>query len=253
MIKKIPTVAIIFLKYEEEEYQSKMESCLNDFTLWHEKHHNQAFVYQIFDADRDGVGNMSRAFNDAFIRNCVVNSRKLQAIGKVATWIYDEINFDYVWFVTNIKFSPAIPGKLIQALEEDPELAAIHPAFHSDHGFLCPRNSDAVQEVPFVELTAPMFRVADFFQFMLCEETPYYYMDLIISHQLKQAGKKLAVHHGATIDHVYLRNTKSQHPISRIREQLRHYWTPRSREYMLNTFGPNWENELWKKHYNYKG
>jgi hypothetical protein len=168
---------------------------------------------------------MSRAFNEVFERM--------------------PFNVEYVWFLTNVTFSPDVPEKLMQVLDSDRNIAAVHPAMAtSDHRHLWPGET---RDVPFIEFAAPMFRAADFARFMLDENTPYYYMDLIISHQLKQEGKRLVCVGDAEVQHTYLRNERKQHPITNIRKQLRDYHTPISKRYMEQTFGADWQTKLWPK------
>lgn len=214
-------IAIIALKYLEPEYELTME-CLNRTKL------------PVYYADRDGVGNMSRAFNEAFDKH--LRGR-----------------YDFVWFVTNIVFEAEVPWMLAPLLRDNTDFAALHPAMNSsDHRHLwkaqgCPLYTP--REVPFIEFTAPMFRVGTFGEYMLQEATPYYYMDLIISHQIRQDGMKVGVDDGSLVGHTYLRNSKSVHPISQIRKQLRDYHTPLSKQYMVDTYGPDWQDFLWPKNY----
>lgn len=209
-------LAIVALWYLEPEFQQTLE-CL------------QKLNYPVFYADRDGVGNMSRAFNEAFKK-------------------YVEGRFEYVWFVTNITFTPDVPDLLLDAMENGVAIHGIHPAMAgSDHQHLWPGELKDVQNVPFIELTAPMFRTDVFSKFMLCIETPYYYMDLIISHQIRKAGGQVAVHKGCEVGHTYLRNNKTAHPISEIRKRLRNYWTPLSKAYMEKTYGDDWTVEMWPR------
>ena len=208
-------LAIIALKYLEPEWQ-ETQDCLSKVN------------YPVFYADRDGVGNMSRAFNEAFDK-------------------YVKGKFEYVWFVTNITFTLEVPDKLLAAMENYC-INAIHPAMStSDHLHLRSDCTDSVRIVPFIELTAPMFRSINFYISKLCEETPYYYMDLIISYQIKECGGQLAVHNGAEVHHTYLRNKAKKHPISIIREQLRNYHTPLSKAYMVKTYGEDWQAKLWPR------
>lgn len=205
-------LVIISLKYLEPYYENTLK-CL------------QETPYPILFADRDGVGNISRAFNETFQRM--------------------PFNVEYIWFITNVTFTPDVPEKLMQVLDSDPNIAAVHPAMAtSDHRHLWPGET---RDVPFIEFTAPMFRAADFARFMLDENTPYYYMDLIISHQLKQEGKRLVCVGDAEVQHTYLRNERKQHPITNIRKQLRDYHTPISKRYMEQTFGADWQTKLWPK------
>lgn len=210
-------LAIIALEYLEPEWQQTLD-CV------------KATGLPYFIAKRDGVGNMSRAFNEAYDK-------------------YVSGRYKYVWLVTNILFSPDVPKKLIEAFYEDCDLLGVHPSMKgSDHAHQIPDGSGEVKYVRFIELTAPMFYTDSFDSRMLCEETPYWYMDLIISHQLKQVGE-IAVHHGCEVSHEYLRNTvkKSVHPITKIRHELRSYFKKSSLEYLVKTYGENWKELLWNK------
>jgi len=218
-------LVIISLKYLEPYYENTLK-CL------------QEIPYPILFADRDGVGNMSRAFNEAFNLLPFIDASSKCGSDKI-------ILSKYVWFITNVTFTPDVPEKLMQVLDSDPNIAAVHPAMAtSDHRHLWPGET---RDVPFIEFTAPMFRAADFARFMLDENTPYYYMDLIISHQLKQEGKRLVCVGDAEVQHTYLRNERKQHPITNIRKQLRDYHTPISKRYMEQTFGADWQTKLWPK------
>jgi hypothetical protein len=175
----------------------------------------------VFLAKRDGVGNMSRAFNEKFKR-CV------------------DGKYDYVWFITNIRFHADVPAILSQCMEDE-GWAAIHPGMaSSDHLHLRPDNSIGAREVPFIEFTAPMFRTDVFSKYFLDENLWYYYMDLLISWQMRQAGEKMAVHNSAIIEHTYLRNNKTTHPITAIRKQLRDYMSKQNQQYLNEMFGSDW-------------
>lgn len=206
-------ILIAALEYEEPEYEHTRKS-LNDLINLHPEIHIQYF-------SRDGVGSMSRAFNRAHV-----------------------YFFDYIWFITNITFDPDVPLKLAEFLDSHPGYAAIHPAMAgSDHKFLWP-SDDKPHEIPYTEWTAPMVREHVFLREPLNENLPYYYFDLDWSYRVKQKGWQIAVHPTAGVKHAYLRNSGSQHPISRIRRQLRDYWTPKSQEYMVKTYGPNWKKVM---------
>ena len=208
-------LAIIALKYLEPEWQQTLD-CLN----------KQPF--DVYFADRDGVGNMSRAFNEAFEKHVK---------GK----------YEYVWLVTNVTFEHYVPADLLDSIQFM-GCACVHPAMNtSDHRHLHYDGISEIREVPFVELTAPMFNATVFSDLMLCEQTPYYYMDLIISHQIKSMGLRLWCDTSVEVKHTYLRNKTTPHPISEIRKQLRNYHTPLSKKYMLQTFGADWESKLWPK------
>lgn len=208
-------VLIVALEYLEPEWQ-ETKACIEATGL--------PVVY----ADREGVGNMSKAFNKA-------------------TFEFDQYVFDYFWFVTNIIFDKDLPNKLIHGMDET-GFAAIHPAMKtSDHRHQWPDGSGEVKEVPFVEWTAPIVRADVFLNNPLDEMLAYYYFDLDFSYRVKQQGYKVGVHHGAEINHTYLRNKQKPHPISEIRKQLRNYWTPKSQAHMESKYGKGWEQLMnWK-------
>jgi len=202
-------ILIIALEYLEPEWQQTLD-CIKESGL----------PYQI--VKRDGVGNMSRAFNSGFFKFAK--------------------GYDFVWFVTNITFTPETPRKLAANMGE---FAAIHPAMiTSDHKFLHPKKG--VHKVPFIEFTAPMFKVSEFDY--LDTELWHYYMDLDICERLRQKGKYVAVDGDTPIGHVYLRNGK-KHPITLIREQLRNLMAEHGKKHMEYKYGVNWRHEIWHKHY----
>ncbi len=204
-------ILIIALQYLEPEW-SKTLKCIQKTGL--------PFII----ADRDGVGNMSRAFNDAFFNE-------------------DKSEFDFVWFVTNITFKPDVPAKLAEHMGE---YVAIHPAFNSDAPFLQPNKAKDVIEIPFLEFNSPMFRTKTFEKFGLDPNVWYYYFDLIISKQLRDNNLKMACDRSQRVDHVYLRNANSKPEISIIREKLRAWRTPTDKLYMEKNFGKHWRDTIWK-------
>jgi hypothetical protein len=205
-------LAIVALSYLENAYADTL-TCLK----------NQP--YPVFFADRDGVGSMTRAFNDAFIRHI-------------------KGNFEYVWFVTNINFAPHFPDVIIQELDKG--FAAVQPCMVGDHGHLKPLKSGGTREVPFIEFTAPAFRVDVFEKFLLDQNLWYYFFDLVISKQLRDSWYKMGVIDTIQMGHTYLRNGKKEQ-ITLIRERLRFWRDPIDRLYMDKEYGPNWEFDLWKK------
>lgn len=203
-------ILIVVLEYLEPDWLQTLK-CVQDTGL----------PYEI--VSRDGVGNMSRAYNSILMD---------------PTW-----KADYLWFVSNVTFAPQMPFELAQACERL-EWAAIHPAMPgSDHRFQWP---DGIQpkETPFVEWTCPMVNAEVFADNPLDEMLPYYYMDLDWCHRVKP--RKVGVHHGQVIEHTYLRN-KQEHPIGQLRKQLRNYWTPISQRHMIQKYGKDWQQKLWPK------
>ena len=127
-------ILIVALEYLEQEWQQTL-NCIKATGL----------PYQI--VSRDGVGNMSRAFNSAKI-----------------------VAYDFVWFITNITFEKSVPFTLAENIGNH---VAIHPAFaSSDHRHQHPDGSGEVKEVPFIEFTAPMFKTWAFVQTKLDEQLP---------------------------------------------------------------------------------
>jgi hypothetical protein len=208
-------LAIISLKYLEEEYKETLE-CL------------KGCGYDVFYADRDYVGNMSRAFNDCFIKHVK---------GK----------YSAVWFITNIKFEAFVPLFLYNNLISN-NLSVIHPAFNSDHKHIQPDGSGKVKEVNYIEFTAPMFLCEHFEKFLLDENCWYYWFDLIISKDFRENGLKMGVDHFNQIQHVYLRNNKKKSQISVIRAKLRDtIINPINERYMKEKYGKSWQQEIWLK------
>ena len=176
---------------------------------------------------RDGVGNMSRAYNSILMD---------------PTW-----QADYLWFVSNIRFDADTPFKLAQTLERT-GWAGIHPAMPtSDHRSHHLHPIGVEKETDFIEFTAPMIRAEVFLNDPLDEMLPYYYMDLDWSYRIRQQGMKVGVDHSTQIRHIYLRNFEDEHPVSRIRKQLRTYWTPISQKHMVQKWGKDWTTKLWPK------
>lgn len=207
-------ILIVALEYLEPEW----EQTLADIQA-------TGLPYEI--VSRDGVGNMSRAFN---------------SILADPTW-----NADYLWFVTNIRFDADVPFKLAKTLEKT-GWAGIHPAMPtSDHRSHWLHPVGVEKETPFIEFTAPMVRADVFSDNPLDEMLPYFYMDLDWAYRVREQKLKVGVDHSCQIRHIYLRNAENNHPISRIRTQLRAYWTPISQKHMEQKWGKGWENKLWPK------
>lgn len=210
------SIAIISLKYLEPEYRQTLD-CINEEGL------------PVFFADRDGVGNMSRAFNDAFIKHI-------------------KGNYEFVWFVTNVVFAKGTAQVLAKSLRGN--IVGVHPAMPtSDHPFQRPNSlNSGTFPVPFIEFTAPMFRADVFAKYLLDENLWYYYMDLELCHRLHMADYVVSVNHEAQVDHTYLRNSKTVHPVSTIRKQLRDIISKENKQYLNKKYGDNWPQLFaWKE------
>ena len=207
-------VLIVLLEYYEPDFQQTVK-CVEATDL----------PFEV--VSRDGVGNMSRAYNSIL----------MDPLWKA----------DYLWFVSNITFDPDLPHKLAYEMAKG-EWAALHPSMSSsDHRFQWPiKDFQGTKETPFVEWTAPMVNAEVFSENPLDEMLAYYYMDLDWCHRVKNQGHKVGVYYGTKIEHTYLRN-KKEHPISQLRKQLRNYWTPISQKHMLTKYGKDWQTKLWPK------
>lgn len=205
------TVIPIVLQYEEKGWTERTIECLEAAGM-----HN----YRI--ADREGVGSMTRAFNDA-----------------VATIEEDECLF--VWWITNVTFPPKLLNSLLDAF--DPDTAAVHPLMPtSDHIYM--READGVEDVPFVEWTAPLIRLAALDDVGLCDPImPYVGMDIDWSHRAKLKGWKLKVDGRVELTHEYLRNNAPE-PISQIRASLRKLRDKETRARLAEKWGRDWKKQL---------
>lgn len=211
---------IIALKYLEPHYESTLK-CLEAY------HSDYIFC------DRQGVGNMAKAYNDGF-KAAMADPHLSKA--------------EYIWFISNITFRHGTLGALVKAMDES-GYAAICPVYQSDHAHLQPRSfhyGQETEEIPFVEFTCPIVRTSVFKEFMLDEQLPYYYHDLDWSYRVKQEGFKLGVHKGVEVGHVYLRNNEN-HPISIERARLRRAAVPAMKAHMEKKYGPNWQMIVWPK------
>src|SRR5689334_2221551 len=99
---------ILAVKYSETEYQKTIE-CLEKI-----KGVKIAFI----ERKPEGVGSLSEAINRGFREQ----------------WDGSE----FVWIVTNIQFEPYLYQRLVNGMKSAPNLAALCPAYDSDHKFLRP-------------------------------------------------------------------------------------------------------------------
>lgn len=208
-------VVIIALKYFEPEYKQTIE-CIEKFNV------------PIIWADRDGIGNLSRAFNEAFLYQ-LKNDPAYSTLPR------------YVWFVTNIQCNIDVLPALVKAMDES-DFAAMHPAFASAHPHHRPDGSNSVKQTPFVEFTAPIFRADVFDEYYLDENFWYWYMDIDICLRMQADGYKFGVHHGFTLQHSYL--TTSNHFFTDVRKSLRAALNPVGELRMNSKYGNEWKKLL---------
>lgn len=206
--------AVVYLEYLEPNWQAT-QMCLD------------RLPHLTIKADRLGYLGIPRAFNEAF--------------SKVPAGV------DYVWFVTNITFTRQDIDGLVAAMDRT-GYAAISPCFDSDHPHLRPHSyhyDQDVQVAKFVEFTCPIVRADVFRQFPLDEEMPYDIHDLDWSHRVKMAGHTLGVHYGVKVNHVYLRNSTSDHWATKKRKRYRAVSLERTHKKAAEKWGQNWRELIW--------
>lgn len=204
---------IIALKYEEKEWENTWESI-------------SRCRVPIIIAERGGVGNMAKAYNDAFFGN-------LESVKR----------FEYVWFVSNITFDRAT----IESLEEGMEVsgfAGIHPSFKSDHQHIRPTKENKIKEAPFFEFTAPIIKTDVFEKYPLDERMPYIGHDLDWGYRVREGGHSIGIYHGVEIDHTYIRFNKRPEKVTEIRKRLRALWDRPTELVLEKKYGKEWKTIL---------
>ncbi len=217
------SLAAVILKYDEPGWTERTYECAK-----------AAGIKRIIFADRHGVGNMSRAFNDA-IFNPDGSIKNVFSI------------YTHIWWLTNVEFTPDTAGQLLAAFDNDPDndTAAVHPCHPSDHRHLQSAIQPAV--VPFIELTAPMFSTKALRRVgPMDDDMPYWGMDLDWSHRAKSAGYKLMVS-PARVGHEYLRHVKNKSAITEVRERMRVIWHSHTEAALIRKYGVDWHTKIWPK------
>lgn len=245
----VDQICAIVLKYEEKGWTDKTLQCCAD-----------AGITKIVMADRDGIGNMSKALNKAGFAgaNSMIDGNSVKgyissirsAAARPNKWMaeteytLETVLCEYIWFLTNVSFDPETPLALMAAFGD--HTAAVHPVHQSDHLHLrsC---GETPQDVPFVEFTAPMFstRAASVIG-PADENMPYWGMDLDWSYRAKQAGFNLKVS-PARVQHVYLRSMKKKEPITLLREQMRLIYHAPTEIALMAKYGIEWQTKLWPR------
>lgn len=235
------SVTILALRYLEPDWAATQE-CI-------EKVESRNSKVEIHYVDRipPGVGNMAEAINRGFTEI----SYQLSVISK------------YVWFVSNVTFSPDLLPRLIEAMDRT-DYAAIHPAFNSDHLFCRPvtNNQQPITLLaPFIEFTAPIIRSEVFAEFPLDESLPYWGHDLDWGYRLWQAGHKIGVLQSdhSLLGHTYIRNANQLPLVTRQRHALRRASNASTRHRLAQKYGDNWrtlifpqtqeEIDQWRAHH----
>jgi GT2 family glycosyltransferase len=155
--------------------------------------------------------------------------------------------YDWVWHLTNVSFKPRMVEAMLEHVAED--VAAIHPAFGSDHPHLNPKAKDGAS-VPFVEWTAPLVSVEAWENVgRLQAEMGYWGFDLDWSYRAKRAGYKLIACTTLSLEHDYLRNKhEDEHTVTRLRRAERAKTDEATEALLRATWGDDWLEMLWPTH-----
>jgi hypothetical protein len=209
-----PRTAILSVIYHESEWIQT----INGIAAMH--------GYPSFFHDRQGIGSLAHSFNEGFRAHGLAR-------------------FDYVWMLTNvIPYSKETLPALINAMESDPKLAAISPTFNSDHPHCCPGFATGVRECMFVEFTCPLVRSSVFESIQLDELMPYAGHDVDWGYKVRQAGWKIAVHHGTSVGHVYIRHSESLHTSTIARKRLREHNEEPTKQLIHARYGQDRERRI---------
>lgn len=219
-------VAILSMIYHEPEWLNTIGSI-----------QRQCPGVPVFFAERNGVGGLAGPFNEAFVANRLVE-------------------FDYVWFLTNFSFTgPLLQELLFQITLQEQRgspTAALHPTFASDHRFLRPGEEGLrVRWVPFVEFTAPLVSTKAFSTNLLDDHMPYTGHDIDWGHRVRMQGWGVYCYTpspAVTVQHGYLRHSKSEHPATILRKKKREEAEVATVMRLRHKYGDNWRELL-----NYQG
>lgn len=216
-------VAMVYL----EPYWEQTKKCIEDTGL------------DVIYADREGVGSMSGAFNTRLMK--FFEAKKMLDSGLP--------DYKYIFFVTNIAFKLSDIERLVASIEAIGErCVGIHPCHSSDHQthqLLGGVKVNITKEVKYIEWTAPLVRMDYFEKNMLDSRFRYWFFDLVWCHEARKQRKIVCVDYDVYVQHSYLRFNEQNHPISRIRSELRWYWEKPEQETLEQIYGANWREILW--------
>lgn len=203
---------ILAIRYLEANYADTVKSI---------KREDVPVVY--VDRKPEGVGSLAEAINRGIDHICTN--------GYIA---------ELTWIVTNVRFNQGVYLALANKMIENPDLAAVAPAYLSDHAFLRPsKEVELLKGIPFMEFTAAMVRTKVLREFPLDEDMPYVGFDLDWGYRVKQAGYNLASLKTAYVGHDYIRNSKRE-TITRQRLQLRKKADAPTTAKLVHKYGENW-------------
>lgn len=214
-------ITAIVLEYLEPGWTERTEKCVI----------NAEIKMKLAYVGREGVGSMSDAFNRGWVK----------------------VDTEYVWFLTNVGFTPDMPKVLLGLMERFPNCAGIHPAHRSDH-FHLRKNGPYISTVPFIEWTAPFIRMSALEDVGgTDEQMPYWGFDLDWSHRAKERGWDVMVSREFELDHEYLVSCCDRHPISKKREARRRRFDVSTEKRLREKWGTDWMKKLWPTNSRAKG
>lgn len=212
-------VTPVVLEYLEPGWHDQTVQCLINAGFKQEN---------ILQVGREGVGSMSAAFNRVF----------------EGVYGFDLITTPYVWFLTNVTFEKECILQLVDTIEAKglKQCAVLHPQFNSDHPFIA--KPQVIDSVPFVELTAPLFRMEALRDVGLMDELmPYWGMDADWGYRAKKKGWWCFVEGYTSIQHTYLHQSQP-YPISKIRAALRSLYDEQTRNRLIEKYGTDWKQKI---------
>ncbi len=222
----------IVLRYNETGWTEKTVACLIAAGFL-----ESDIVY----ADREGTGNMSKAFNTAFFNTL----KKVEDSEATLPYAPEK---PFTWFLTNVTFPEQMPLSLLDLISSDDEIAAVHPAFDSDHAHI--KNTYGIsRDAPFIEWTAPFIRTNTLYVVGWPDEKmPYWGMDLDWSYRAREEGYTLAIDGRYRLGHTYLRLTDQKEPITIERERIRKTFDASTEQRLIEKYGTDWMVKLWPTH-----
>jgi hypothetical protein len=225
-------VAVVGIRYLEPEWEETKECLVAAVDLNRQGDSGESpLPIHYIDRCPPGTGSLAEALNRGF-----------------SSLITQHPSLSYIWFVTNVTFTPDLLPQLVEAMGANPDYAAIHPCFASDHLFCRPNSSlvtrhSSLSPAPFVEFTAPIVRASVFAKFPLDESMPYWGHDLDWGYRVWQAGHKVGVLQspGPLLGHTYVRfldNGNGTSPVTRQRHALRRSTNNATRYQLQQKYGP---------------
>lgn len=217
---KSHNVAILSVRYEEPTWQ-ETKLCIEATGL----------PVHYVDRKPKGFGSLAEAINRGFAE-------------------MDKSGIEYVWIVTNIVFEPSVIEKLLSSIKVNAEcgpVAAICPAYASDHSHLCPDEPESVKDVPFIEFTCPLVSIEAMSELPLDNAMPYWGHDLDWSYRAQMAGYRLLINMRAQITHEYIRYNFKKHQVTMKRYRSRRMMDRATSNALAIKYGTQWRDVIYPK------